>query len=461
MSIINIIKNTIKKHKLVSYGDKIIVAISGGADSCCLLHALASLSDEYKLTIYAAHVNHNLRSEALSDQRFVEDFCKTLNVECFVKSADVRAYASKYKLSEEDAGRQIRYSFFNELKEQLSADKIATAHNKNDSGETILMNFMRGSSLSGLCGIPYCRSGGIIRPVLDLTRAQIEKYCIDNNINYVTDKTNLETIYTRNKIRLELIPFIQQNFNSAFINRITSNADIISAENDFIKEQSEIFYKKLINEKNNEYSLIINEFNSVHTAIKRRVLIKLIQNISNSEKNISGKYIQSIIDFADISNTGKSINLPDNITAYVDYGKLIISKKTLCIADNFSFLVKIGDNHINDYIITASYCDSAKKSTNNTVYISTEVFDGLIARNRQNGDIFYPVGMTGSKKLKDFFIDTKISLQERSTIPILTTSDNEIIWIVGKRADRRFLADTGNKCIKITFAERNTDDENS
>ncbi len=448
-----IFKNTIICHNLISKGDKIIVALSGGADSCCLLYLLSSLIDEYDISICAAHINHNLRAEAIEDQRFVQQLCAQMNIPCYVKSADVKAFAAANKISEEDAGRQIRYAFFDELAERIGADKIATAHNRNDNAETIIMNFMRGSAVSGLCGIPYSRGKRIIRPILDLTRSQIEEYCVRGNIAYVTDKTNLEPVYTRNKIRLDLIPYIENNFNSAFVSRISANSSIISAENDYIQSQSDIAYSETVRKTDSGYAVDLAAFTILHTALKRRVLLKILQNISDSPANASGKYVDAVLTLADTACTGKSVDLPNNTIAAVSYDNLYIEKKTENDISDFCLPLTFGKNIANGFCFDVLRCESAKKSDAEAVYIRTDV-DGLYVRNRRNGDFFYPVGMAGKKKLKDFFIDLKIPSQLRNKIPILTTGYDKIIWVVGKRADRRFLADLGSECIKITFTEK-------
>lgn len=451
MNTLNIIRNTITKHKLIDYGDTIVVGLSGGADSCCLLHTLLALSDEYNLKIIAAHINHNLRSEADDDQKFAESLCKALGVHCYVKSADISEFSQKNKISEETAGRQIRYEFFDEVAKITGADKIATAHNRNDNCETIIMNFMRGSGLSGLCGIPYRRSENIIRPILDLSREQIEKYCKENKLNYVTDKTNFEAIYTRNKIRLELIPFIEQNFNSAFINRSVENAKIISDENDFLNSQAEYYCNKYTSEKANRYELALSDFSSLHIALKRRILIKILQKKSGSDFTLSSKYIDLILSLCENVQTGKKINLPGNIVAAVSYGSLVIANKSNTSPLLHEQPIFLGENIINDTIITVSECSFAKNPSKNIVYININQLNGLKIRTRKNGDFFYPFGMTGKKKLKDYFIDLKIPADNRDNIPILANAQDDILWIAGKRADRRFCADVGSKCLKITF----------
>ena len=197
--------STIKKYNLIEKGDKIVLGLSGGPDSVCLLHLLNRMKDVLDIEVYAAHLNHQIRGmEAQKDALYVSDLCERLGITFFVKSIDVPKYCKENKLSIEEGARKLRYEMFFEIKESLNADKIAIAHNMNDQAETVLMRMMRGTGLQGLKGIDYMRDGVIIRPILDIERADIEAYCEEHKLTPRIDATNLETIYTRNKIRLEL-----------------------------------------------------------------------------------------------------------------------------------------------------------------------------------------------------------------------------------------------------------------
>ena len=188
--VLDIIKKTLREYNLLNNGDSVLVGLSGGADSVCLTHALWSLKDEFDIKLYTAHINHGIRGEeAKRDELFAENFSKKLGIECFVLNADIPQIAKDTNVSEETAGRNVRYNFFNKLCEKYDINKVATAHNRNDNAETLIMNFMRGSTTNGLCGIPYVR-GNIIRPILNVSRDEIEKYCSDNGLEYMTDSTN-------------------------------------------------------------------------------------------------------------------------------------------------------------------------------------------------------------------------------------------------------------------------------
>ncbi|WP_300277188.1 tRNA lysidine(34) synthetase TilS, partial [Peptacetobacter sp.] len=219
--IFNKFVETIDKHNMISDGDKIIVALSGGPDSVCLIHLLNRLKESRNLEIYAAHLNHQIRGiEAQMDAMYVSELCNKLNIPVFIKSVDVPAYCEKNGLSLEEGARKVRYEMLYEIKRRTGSNKIAVGHNMNDQAETVIMRIMRGTGLQGLRGIEYVREDGIIRPILDIERKDIEEYCTKNELDPKIDKTNLESIYTRNRIRLELIPYMKEHFNGNVIESI-------------------------------------------------------------------------------------------------------------------------------------------------------------------------------------------------------------------------------------------------
>ncbi|MBQ6530500.1 MAG: tRNA lysidine(34) synthetase TilS, partial [Clostridia bacterium] len=237
--ILNRIKKYIETNELLQRGDKVLVGLSGGADSVCLTHALQSLSEQLGIEVYTAHVNHGIRGEeAVRDEEFAKSFSEKLGISCFTARLNIPEDARQKSISEETAGRIARYDFFNRIAAENRLTKIATAHNRNDNAETLLMNFMRGSTVKGLGGIPV-RRGNIVRPILCLTRAEIEEYCRENSLEYVTDSTNNETIYTRNKIRRELIPLIERTYNPNFVTTATENAVLTAEDNAYIAKQAE------------------------------------------------------------------------------------------------------------------------------------------------------------------------------------------------------------------------------
>ena len=266
--------STIKKYNLIEKGDKIVLGLSGGPDSVCLLHLLNRMKDVLDIEVYAAHLNHQIRGmEAQKDALYVSDLCERLGITFFVKSIDVPKYCKENKLSIEEGARKLRYEMFFEIKESLNADKIAIAHNMNDQAETVLMRMMRGTGLQGLKGIDYMRDGVIIRPILDIERADIEAYCEEHKLTPRIDATNLETIYTRNKIRLELIPYMKENFNSNVTESIVRMSNSLKSDNDFIEEEAIKAFDKVSSKNEDELEIKLNNYINETSINLRKVLI--------------------------------------------------------------------------------------------------------------------------------------------------------------------------------------------
>lgn len=311
------VKKTIEKFNLIEKEDKVVVGVSGGPDSICLLNVL----HELKYNICVAHINHGLRENAEIDEKFVTDFCESINVPCFVKSVKLKENLSGMTL--EEAGRKVRYDFFHEIMEKENCTKIATAHNSNDNAETVIMNIIRGSGMSGLKGIEPIRDEIIVRPLIECTRKEIEKYCLENNLNPRHDESNDEAIYTRNKIRLELIPYIEKNINSNVISNINRMSEIISDEERFIKEQVDISYETCkVKEFDGKLVCNLKEFNKLDNVIKKRLIIKFIIKVLGNAKDIERVHIEDILKLCS-NNIGKKYTMPNkHIKVYVDKGKV-------------------------------------------------------------------------------------------------------------------------------------------
>ncbi len=440
--VLDIIKKTLREYNLLNNGDSVLVGLSGGADSMCLTHALWSLKDEFDIKLYTAHINHGIRGEeAKRDELFAENFSKKLGIECFVLNADIPQIAKDTNVSEETAGRNVRYNFFNKLCEKYDINKVATAHNRNDNAETLLMNFMRGSTTNGLCGIPYVR-GNIIRPILNVSRDEIEKYCSDNGLEYMTDSTNMTENYTRNKIRHTLLPYIQKEFNTSFIKTVTENACLIKDDSDYLDGIAEDFYKHHIR----NCAVNIEDLNKTDIAIKRRVLRLMLRDIYNGLNDISSTYVADILSLADKSS-GRQINLPYGIVAKNEYGKIILEhekKET----QPFEVSINIGETvFISELDKKISVSETDMRNKDGAIYLSCDKTDKIIVRNRRNGDKFQPMGMNGTKRLKEYFIDKKIPKDKRNSVPIIEI--NGEIAAVGNRIDKRFAF--RGKGIKIEF----------
>ena len=317
---------TIKKYGLIKNGDNIVVGVSGGPDSMTLVNVLNNIKEQLEIKIFVAHINHMIREEADKDAKFVQNYCDSKGMECYIKEIDVREKAKKLKISTELAGRNARYSFFEEVAKEVGANKIATAHTANDNAETVLMNLMRGSGISGLKGIEKIRDGKFIRPIIECTRKEIEEYCRENELNPQYDKTNQENIYTRNKIRNLLIPFIEKEFNPNIIESLNRLSHIASNEDEF-------FHKIVENEFNNlnitgdnidNKTIILNlkKFNNLDDVIKSRMIIYTISKLLGNSQGIEKIHIEDIIKLCE-NNIGNKYLMPNKkIKVFIKKGKI-------------------------------------------------------------------------------------------------------------------------------------------
>ena len=296
------VRETIEKYKMIQYGDRIVVGFSGGPDSVCLLHVLNRLKDRYGIKLYAVHINHGIRGEeALRDENYAKGFAESLDIPIFIKRVDAVGFAKENKMSTEEAGRFLRYEYFEEVLKQVRGQKIATAHNMNDQAETMIMNFLRGSGTTGLSGISPVRDFKYIRPILYIERSEIESYCKENGLNPVIDSTNKENVYRRNKIRLELIPYIKDNINSNVIKSLCNSSDLFYKDDEFLNE---IAVERL-NEIKKGDGFDVKEFNSLHTSIKRRIIREIILKEKGSLNGIELKHIDECIELIEKDETGK------------------------------------------------------------------------------------------------------------------------------------------------------------
>ena len=305
--------NTINKYNLIKENDKIIVAVSGGPDSMCLLDILYSfkINNIKKYELYVAHVNHCIRIDAVEDEEYVKKYCEDKNLPCYIKRIDVNKLASDNKKGLEETGRKVRYTFFEELYNKLSANKIAIAHNNNDNAETILMNIIRGTGIVGLNGIVPIRDNKYIRPIIECDRTKIEEYCKINNIIPRIDETNKVNDCTRNKIRNICIPYIKEELNSNIINNLKILYDIEIEKNEYINKIIYENYKKIKIEENDKNIVVdLKEFNKLDIFIRKKMIFYIIGLLLGSPTGISKIHIDDIIKMCE-KNIGNKYLTPN------------------------------------------------------------------------------------------------------------------------------------------------------
>lgn len=448
--------DTVKHYNMLENGDSVLVGLSGGADSCSLLYVLKVLAETIGIKLYCAHLNHGIRGdEAQRDMNFAKKFAAELDVPIVCETFDVPKYAKEYKLSEETAGRNLRYDFFNRVSANFGCNKIAVAHNKNDRAETILMNMIRGCGSNGFRGIKPVNKN-VIRPLIDVSRNEIEEYITANGINYVTDSTNNENIYARNKIRNKVLAELVE-LNPKALDNIIRTSDIICHENNSAVEL--LLSSCSLSKVKDSIVIKKNEFEKLSNIQKKQILLNGIMQLGYSLENITHAQLENALS---TSGTGKSIKLGSRINVLYTSDSIIISDTAFVKHEYEYSIIDEGTYNIKEINCSYSfeYVDSYKKEKN-VVYIAADnfVISQLKLRTRREGDVFVPSGLTGSKKVKKFFIDMKIPSHERDFYPLLVLND-EILAILPLRVNDKYrVVDTTEKILKITFCGGTYDEQ--
>ena len=440
MKLFREILNINKKYNLIESNDIIVVGFSGGPDSVFLVEMLKKLQHFFNFKIYLVHINHLLRGEdADADENFSFEYAKKNNLEIFIKRIPVKEIAKEVGKTLEEVGREERYKFFSEIYEKVGATKIATAHNKDDQIETFLFRLIRGTSLQGLEGIKI-KNNNVIRPISEIYKKDILEYLNKNEIQYKIDKTNFENEFTRNSIRLDLIPFIEERYNIKFKDKIFS----------LIKEIRE-------NNQNNSLNLsdytdsenrIILEKTKFLSNFDKKNLLSLFLNKKNIEVNRNKiDEISSLIK----SNGTKKIDLDKSYRIVKDYTYLYIEdKKENCVINNNVIQVKIPSEQIFDnFKITVSTVENLDIPKQKNQYLLDAIYNDIIeVRYRKEGDRIF-LGEKHSKKIKEIFIDQKIPKNIRDRLPIFLYN-NTIFWIYNvKKAYIPKINKNENKLIKV------------
>ncbi len=326
------ILNTITKYNLIQNGDKVVVGLSGGPDSISLINVLNEIREDKSIPLdfdlVAAHINHNIREEAKEDEDFVVNYCNKKSIEVYVLSIDIQKKAKDEKKGTEETGRNVRYNFFEEILIKTNANKIATAHTANDNAETVLMNMMRGSGTTGLKGIRPMRDNKFIRPLIETTREEIEKYCEEYTLNPRIDKTNFENDYTRNKVRNLLIPLIKKEFNPNIIMTINRLSDIANEENEYLDNLTRQKYSDILIQESvgKQIVLDLKAFNNQDLVIKKRLILHTINVLQGNAQSIGKVHIDDIIKLCKNNLGNKYLTPNKNIKVLIKNKKIYYLK---------------------------------------------------------------------------------------------------------------------------------------
>ncbi len=457
-SVLEKAKKAINEYKMLENVSTVVVGLSGGADSVCLLHVLYTLKDEYKLKLIASHVNHGIRGEeAENDATFSKNFAEALGVDFKLLKVDCVKEARENGETTEEAGRRLRYEFFNSLCEDKNA-VIATAHNSNDNLETVIFNITRGSALSGAKGIPPKRDN-IIRPLIFCSREEIEGYCKENNLSFVTDSTNLSDDYTRNKIRHNVLPELEK-VNSNVVEAFTRFSESVRIDDDYLNSVAENALKKA---KLSECSYNTEVINSLHESIKRRVILKAINRFS--EELPDSKKINAVLSCI---NENSKIQLYKNCYCESKENELKFfnndnnkecEKQEPKILECENFNIVFGE-----YTVEGEFFSKSSQKINDLLLdnlIDCDTINGnLILRTRNEGDkiMLFRRGVT--KTLKKLFIEDDIPKEKRGLIPVLA-DETGVVWVSGFGVNKSNAVKENTKNIlSVSVSEKNGFTEN-
>ena len=456
------VKRTIDRHHLLNQGDRLIVGVSAGVDSMVLLRLLTAFRQEFDLSLIVAHVNHGLRpKESEGEAELVKKESERLGLTFEYGLFDVKEFKKAGGLSLQDAARRIRFHFFNLLLQKHGADKIALGHNADDQVETFFLRLMRGSGLVGLKGILPIREGKVIRPLLEVWRGEIESFAQEREIPYLLDSSNLKEDYLRNRIRLTLIPLIEREYQPNLKKIVLKTSAILREENDCLERGTEEAYQKIVQEEGDVLSFKWSDYESLHPAIQRRVLRKMCEKITNSQMKVEsteGIKIDRLYKKLLSVHPSFLLELPEGGSLEKRYGLVIMKKERVkpvlpfeveLISPGRTYIEEIGQEVVVEEISRNELIENSYRLSHRAFLDCQSLQFPLRIRNFRPGDRFQPLGVKGTQKLKEFFIDHKVPNFERQRIPLLLSGET-IAWIVGYRIDERFkVSEKTNKILKV------------
>lgn len=457
------VRETIQEHRMFGDGDIIVVGVSGGPDSLCLLHVLRTLQDELGVTLHVGHLDHGIRGEeSRADAHYVETLAQEWQVPVTVEYCDVPAYVAQHKLAMEEAARRVRYLFLGRVAHKLGAQSIAVGHNADDQVETILMHWMRGSGLGGLRGILPVQTLGaqawwsgppleLVRPLLEVPRSEIEAYCQRHGLEPRFDRSNLDLTYHRNRIRHQLIPHLE-SFNPRIREVLRRSARVISDDYGYLRLQGLQAWERLVQESEGTITFPLQPWLELHPSLQRQLLREAIHRLRRSLRDINWVHVEQARLGIEEKATGARITLPQGLFLFMGYDEFAIGEEIPLpdlplmleaeLAINVPGITRLPGSEWQLRANTIEAAELPQHVQDNEdpwqAYLDLErTCKSLILRGRRTGDHFQPQGMGGKGKgLNDFMIDAKVPQHIRDRLP-LVVSPEHIIWVAGYRIDER------------------------
>lgn len=452
MDIIAETKNTILKHSMLSRGEGVLVGLSGGPDSVCLLVMLDRLRGHFGINLYASYVDHGLRpGETPAEIEFCTRLCLSLNIPFSVKSVDVKSFVKERGLNKQEAARELRYKALNEAAHKAGASRIALGHTADDQAETVIMRLLRGAGTLGLSGIPPVRKN-IIRPIIGIERKEIERFLDTEKIGFLIDSSNLKDKYMRNRIRSTVMPALK-GLGPDMALTIARTADLFREEDNYLELQVTKALMKLIGRKTDTaIELLVSPLERMDKALLRRIIRRAVSAVEGL-RGISFIHIEALLGLVKSGQAGDRLYLPRGVRAIKGYSTLTITSDHTATVETH-VIEGPGDVVLREasMVLSCKYVDSRELAPLCSGEVKGDdgrkaaLFDAaalsfpLQIRSRRPGDYFYPSGFGKKKKLQDFFVDEKVPRDLRDGIPLLL-SDEKIVWIIGYRTDERYRID--------------------
>jgi tRNA(Ile)-lysidine synthase len=453
-----------RRRRLIEERDKIIAAVSGGADSIVMLDLLAKEQEALGLTIVVGHFNYQLRgAESDGDERYVAQRARHYGFEFYVERANTAEYARHTKLGIQEAARNLRYEFFDKLLLSSGFDKIATAHTADDNAETILLNLFRGAGVQGLSGIPVLREDkNIVRPLLFAQRYEVEQYAQQEQLDFRTDSTNIKDHYTRNFIRHNILPPVKERINPSVVQTLNRSAELFRELEAFLAYTARQSFELLVARKSDdELHLSIPRLRANPTVLQQHIVMLAAETFAH--RKLEYEQVNAILELTE-GLTGSWVAITKEYVVFRDREHLVM-RKTEPITD---FKITVQPNHtyqFRRFRFSSELLDEKNislKGTGDAEYIDADRLGNgeLILRTWNDGDTFVPLGMKTKKKISDFFVDAKIPIYEKQHVLILETKGGEVVWVCGQRIDERFKITSDTKRILRLEYSPSTDEDN-
>jgi tRNA(Ile)-lysidine synthase len=453
---------TIKQYGMISPGDHVLAAVSGGADSVAMLHMLSTLKERLKIQLSIAHMDHGIRGEAARREgSFVQELAGRFGLACVAEARDVPAHKGASGLSLQEAAREVRYGFYRDAMAATGANKLALGHHADDQAETVIMRLIRGASLKGLAGIPACRDGYIIRPLIGVERREIEAWLNERGIAFVPDTSAGEQHYLRNKIRHQLLPLLREEYNSGIVATLGRTADLVRQDEQALEALVEDMVHSQIETRQDEHTIAIAALQDAGPDLYGRCVRRIIAGLKGDTRELTEKHIAAVIRLIEKSGPSRTVQLPGPWCVRRHYGALVFARRRKALtsfnytSDEMPACISIAELGVRLLFELVPIADSRPVFNNAdklVAYIAADTaLDPVTVRSWQPGDVFYPLGAPGSKKLKDLFSDLKIPPPERRRVPVLLFGDR-IAWVCGVRLDERFKVLPGKpSALKVTM----------